>query len=99
MVCEVTVGFYGQPRKPRPDYPGGAVHVRRRLASDPDAAAAVATHRPVDQQGDDGTDDGAQQTGRLQEATLGVVVEQGVTQEAPDERADDAEQDRGPDAH
>jgi hypothetical protein len=49
----------------------------------------------VDQQGDHGH--GADDPGGLEEAAAGVLVEDAVAHEAADERADDAQHDRGED--
>jgi hypothetical protein len=52
----------------------------------------------VDQHHDDGSDDRSDDAGGLEEAVVGVFVEDQVAEKAPDERADDAEHNGHQDA-
>ena len=64
-----------------------------------EAGRPAAGGRPVDQEGDDRPDDGAEDPGSLNTAVIEVLPEQQVAQEAADEAADDAEDQGRPDAH
>src|SRR5215207_10588381 len=54
---------------------------------------------PVDQQGEDGTDDRSDEAGGLERPLVEILVEEQVAEEPTDERTDDAENDRLDERH